>query len=240
MNKISTAIKETGAALWLVLVVVLAGFTSCVQEEEFSDDARGNFEALWKIMDEHYCFFGEKNVDWNAVHAKYSLMVDNDMTTGQLFEVLAKMLCELKDGHVNLYSSFDVGRNWFLEEKKAAYGLDWNEVYRRYQPQFRGSMTRTQQFEVLTNMLSELRDGHVNLYSAFDVGRNWSWHENYPSNFSDTLFNKYMGTDYRIAGSLRYRVLDDNIGFVRCSSFSTSIGGGNLYNVLNILAPSAD
>ena len=134
MNKISTAIKETGAALWLVLVVVLAGFTSCVKEEEFSDDARGNFEALWKIMDEHYCFFGEKNVDWNAVHAKYSLMVDNDMTAGQLFEVLAKMLGELKDGHVNLYSSFDVGRNW-------------------------------------------------------------SWHENYPSNFSDTLFNKYMGTD---------------------------------------------
>ena len=148
MNKISTAIKETGAALWLVLVVVLAGFTSCVKEEEFSDDARGNFEALWKIMDEHYCFFGEKNVDWNAVHAKYSLMVDNDMTTGQLFEVLAKMLGELKDGHVNLYSSFDVGRNW-------------------------------------------------------------SWHENYPSNFSDTLFNKYMGTDYRIAGSLRYRVAAD-------------------------------
>lgn len=176
MNKISTAIKETGAALWFVLVVVLAGFTSCVKEEEFSDDARGNFEALWKIMDEHYCFFGEKNVDWNAVHAKYSLMVDNDMTAGQLFEVLAKMLGELKDGHVNLYSSFDVGRNW-------------------------------------------------------------SWHENYPSNFSDTLFNKYMGTDYRIAGSLRYRVLDDNIGYVRCSSFSTSIGGGNLDNVLNILAP---
>ena len=162
MNKISTAITKTGAALWLVLVVVLAGFTSCVKEEEFSDDARGNFEALWKIMDEHYCFFGEKNVDWNAVHAKYSLMVDNDMSAGQLFEVLAKMLGELKDGHVNLYSSFDVGRNW-------------------------------------------------------------SWHENYPSNFSDTLFNKYMGTDYRIAGSLRYRVLDDNIGYVRCSSFSTSL-----------------
>ena len=30
---------------------------SCVDEEEFADDPRGNFEALWKIIDERYCFF---------------------------------------------------------------------------------------------------------------------------------------------------------------------------------------
>jgi C-terminal processing protease CtpA/Prc len=81
-------------------------------------------------------------------------------------------------------------------------------------------------------MLSELRDGHVNLYSAFDYGRYWRWHEDYPSNFSDTLQRRYLGTDYRIAGGLKYKILDDNIGYVYYESFSNAIGEGNLDEVV--------
>ena len=43
--------------------------SSCVTEDAFDDTQKGNFEALWKIMDEHYCFFEEKGVDWDSVHA---------------------------------------------------------------------------------------------------------------------------------------------------------------------------
>ena len=70
-------------------------------------------------------------------------------------------------------------------------GLDWNEVHARYQRQINAQMTEAQLFEVLGNMLAELRDGHVNLYSSFDVARNWSWHENYPVNMYDTLITRY-------------------------------------------------
>ena len=154
--------------------------TSCVKEEQFDNTPMGNFEALWKIIDEHYCFF---------------------------------------------------------DYKKAEYGLDWNEVYRRYQPQFRGNMTRAQQFEVLANMLAELRDGHVNLYSAFDVGRNWSWHENFPANYSDSLIRRYLGTDYRIAAGMQYRILDDNIGYLRCPTFANELGEGNLDEIFYYLSP---
>jgi C-terminal processing protease CtpA/Prc len=96
-------------------------------------------------------------------------------------------------------------------------------------------MSREQLFEVLTDMLSELRDGHVNLYTAFDNGRYWSWYEDYPTNFSDTLQRRYLGTDYRIAGGLRYRILDDNIGYVYYGSFSSGVGEGNLDEVLQYL-----
>lgn len=154
--------------------------TSCIKEEQFDNTPMGNFEALWKIIDEHYCFF---------------------------------------------------------DYKKAEYGLDWNEVYRRYQPQFRGNMTRAQQFEVLANMLAELRDGHVNLYSAFDVGRNWSWHENFPANYSDSLIRRYLGTDYRIAVGMQYRILDDNIGYLRCPTFTNELGEGNLDEIFYYLSP---
>ena len=68
--------------LFYVIIPLLAAFVaaSCVDEEEFSDSPEGNFEALWKIMDERYCFFGYKadeyGLDWNEVRARYSLQVD--------------------------------------------------------------------------------------------------------------------------------------------------------------------
>lgn len=123
----------------------------------------------------------------------------------------------------------------FFPEKAAEYGLDWNEVRAKYAVRISSSMTESQLFEVLGDMLSELRDGHVNLYSPWDVARNWSWHEDYPSNLSDSLITKYLGTDYRIASGMRYRILDDNIGYLRVSSFENSLGDGNLTEIFSYL-----
>ena len=104
----------------LLPLLSLACMSSCVDEEEFSDDPNGNFEALWKIMDERYCFFDykaeEHGLDWNEVRARYSRQVDSRMTGDQLFEVLGNMLGELRDGHVNLYSPFDTARYWRWKE----------------------------------------------------------------------------------------------------------------------------
>ena len=51
-------------------------------------------EALWKIIDEHYCFLGYKHeaygLDWDEVHQRYRAQVNDDMTTQQLFEVLTR------------------------------------------------------------------------------------------------------------------------------------------------------
>ena len=152
--------------------------SSCVDEEQYDDTPTGNFEALWKIMDEHYCFF---------------------------------------------------------EYKKQAYGLDWQQVYNKYKVRVNNNMTTKQLFEVLSDMLSELRDGHVNLMAAHDMGRYWSWYEDYPSNFSDTLLRRYMGTDYQIASGLRYKILDDNIGYIRYESFNDGIGEGNMDEVLKYM-----
>ena len=133
--------KTLGIALCMLLPLL----GSCVDVEQYADNPRGNFEALWRIIDERYSFF---------------------------------------------------------DYKAEQYGLDWDDVYKRYSPQISDDMTQAQLFEVLGNMLKELRDGHVNLYSSFDIARNWSFHENYPSNISDTLIRKYLGTDYKIAGGM--------------------------------------
>jgi hypothetical protein len=152
----------------VLLSLVLA---SCVDVKEYDDTPQGNFEALWKIIDEHYCF---------------------------------------------------------LDYKQQEIGLDWQQVYNKYKVRVNKDMSPLQLFEVLSDMLSELRDGHVNLTASHDLARYWAWYEKFPANISDTLLRRYMGTDYRIAAGLTYRILDDNIGYMRYESFATGVGDGNL------------
>ncbi len=80
---------------------------ACHDIPEYQGDVYGNFDALWTIVDEHYCFFEEKDIDWNEVRARYRQRLSDDMTSQELFDVCAEMLDELKDGHVNLSSPFN-------------------------------------------------------------------------------------------------------------------------------------
>lgn len=161
--------RNTGLFLFILL------FSSCIEEPSYNDTPKDNFEALWKIIDEQYCFLDSKNIDWDAIHAKYEPKITSEMSNEGLFEVLGEMLAELKDGHVNLYA-------------------------------------------------------------AHDVARYWKWYENFDSNFSLDIQKFYLGVDYRIASGLKYKILQNNIGYIYYESFSEDIGEGNLDEVLNYLS----
>ena len=47
----------------LVSILSVFMFPSCHKVEVFEDDPYGNFDALWTILDERYCFFEYKNID---------------------------------------------------------------------------------------------------------------------------------------------------------------------------------
>ena len=162
---------------WLgVALMILPLLSSCIREEEFNNSPQGNFEALWKIIDEQYCFLDYKQIDWDAIHDKYQPLITSNMGNDGLFQVLDSMLAELKDGHVNLYSSSNVARYW-------------------------------------------------------------DWYLDYPRNFNEGIIERqYLGKTYRIAAGMKYKILDDNIGYIYCSSFSNGIGDGNLDQTLNRLA----
>lgn len=100
-----------------LISAIFMGLTSCHKIEERADDPRGNFEALWSILDEHYCFFKEKGVDWDQVHDKYARRIGSEMTREELFIVCADMLDELRDGHVNLSAPFNTSyyRKWWSD-----------------------------------------------------------------------------------------------------------------------------
>lgn len=161
----------------LYIFILLFLLSGCIREEQYDNSPKGNFEALWKIMDEGYCFFDYKEIDWDAVYRKYQPLITDDMSQNGLFEVLG-------------------------------------------------------------NMLAELKDGHVNLYSTSDMSRYWSWREDYPRNFDIlTIENRYLGKTYRIAGGMKYTILEDNIGYVYYESFSAGVSDSNLDEMLAYFAP---
>ena len=98
-------------------------------------------------------------------------------------------------------------------------------------------MTRENLFEVLDSMLYNLKDGHVNLTAPFNQTRYDFWSDS-PRNFTEAIIenSNYLGNDYRRAAGFKYKMLDDNIGYIYYESFSYAIGEGNLDEVLNYLA----
>lgn len=97
---------------WVLCLAICTGLSACHPLEEHADNPSGNFDALWSILDEHYCFFDYKQIDWNDVRRRYRARVSDAMTEKELFALCDEMLMELKDGHVNLSSAFNTSRYW--------------------------------------------------------------------------------------------------------------------------------
>ena len=99
---------------YLIYICISLGFlfTECEKSDEYVASPQENFEALWKILDENYCFFEYKDIDWNEVHDRYKTQISDTMNQYVLFDVLGDMLNELKDGHTNLISTFNMSRYW--------------------------------------------------------------------------------------------------------------------------------
>lgn len=106
-----------GLAVVIMSFLLGAFLPSCHDMEDWNNDPRGNFDALWKVVDEHYCYFGNKDVDWDAIYAEYSAKVNSHTGATELFDICSQMLDRLRDGHVNLSSGFQTSyyRRWWSE-----------------------------------------------------------------------------------------------------------------------------
>lgn len=97
----------------LYILIAVFTFVGCVEEPEIVKNTnQNNFEQLWKIIDTKYCYLDYKKINWDSIHTVYKARVTDNMNQYELFDLLAAMLAELKDGHVNLYSEFDKSRYW--------------------------------------------------------------------------------------------------------------------------------
>lgn len=117
--------------------------------------------------------------------------------------------------------------------------VNWDSVYTVYRLAVEAlgvNADDRELFDLFADMLDVLEDGHVNLYSDFDVSRNRSWYEDYPVNYnSSVIYNdRYLGKDYKVAGGLTYeRIAEGRIGYIRYDSFSSGFSSANLWHVFN-------
>lgn len=98
--------------IYIFIATVLIGFAGCekvlLEKDLASSNPRENFEYLWNEADKKYSYFDLKNINWDDVKNQYSDSIFDEMSEEQLFDVLAAMLNELRDDHVNLFSPFNV------------------------------------------------------------------------------------------------------------------------------------
>lgn len=75
----------------------------CTQKVKNKKDPFYNFDVLWQTFKENYCYFKERNVDWDALKTKYKTEITADLKPFELLLIMDKMVLELKDGHSNMF-----------------------------------------------------------------------------------------------------------------------------------------
>ncbi len=127
-----------------------------------------------------------------------------------------------------LWNQVDIKYSYF-ELKQ----VNWEQVKSTYLAQLSPEMSEEQLFNVLANMLKELRDDHTNLVSPFNVSvysqpqqANLNYH-------STTVWENYVSERY-YTGPFSHGFIDGaNVGYVRYGSFMESFFPNQLSFVLD-------
>jgi C-terminal processing protease CtpA/Prc len=95
-------------ALLLLIQLTVCSCRKIFLDDDIANNPKENFEYLWNDIKNRYSYLDYKGLDWNAIHDEYSAQIHDGMSQEELFSVLANMMNEMKDGHVNLTSPFNL------------------------------------------------------------------------------------------------------------------------------------
>ncbi len=125
----------------------------------------------------------------------------------------------------------------FLDSKLPA-DSSWQDMYDKYRPLISNKMSNDSLFCVMTMLLGELNDGHVNLVTPFDYAYFDKWKDKQGAYYQSRLIDNYLDDKYRIAGALRYKQISynnhskDSVGYIRCTSFNLPLSLDNILATL--------
>lgn len=101
---------------YIITLLTLSLPCGCIEEDKFDNSPTGNFDALWNLIDQRYCFFDyaqqQFGLDWNSIYHKYKAKIEAETNDSELFDICGEMLGELRDGHVNLTSVYGTAYYW--------------------------------------------------------------------------------------------------------------------------------
>jgi C-terminal processing protease CtpA/Prc len=89
-----------------ILALLVSGLYASGQAASFSKEQyREDFNFFWKSIDEEYCYFNKKNIDWQKVKEIYLPLMDTITSRASFAAILEKALYELYDHHAGLGSN---------------------------------------------------------------------------------------------------------------------------------------
>ena len=113
-----------------------------------------------------------------------------------------------------------------MDQRYALFSIkevDWTKAYSTYRQSINDSTTESELFLILSNLLAELKDGHVALIGPGRTSTYDLFYTSFPTNFNhQNLLTNYLHDQYTRTGPLIYTV-QDSIGYVYYESFEKSI-----------------
>jgi Peptidase family S41/Tricorn protease C1 domain len=126
-----------------------------------------------------------------------------------------------------LWSDFDKTYSFF-ELKK----MNWDSVYQVYRPKVNSSTSNYALFQIMSDMLATLKDGHVNLYMNNQTNFSYDFTKGKPVNFPGfpSIASKYV-TNYQSNGVVGFGSIGANVGYIIISSFGSSSTSDKYYYI---------
>lgn len=113
--------------------------------------------------------------------------------------------------------------------------VNWDSVYREYSSQINETTTEAQLFRISINMLDQLKDGHVALFTPFGSAAYDGYYSLYPKNFNlDNIIKNYLDNSYLTKGPLIYKK-ENGIGYILVQTFKESFTPAELEEVFNYM-----
>ena len=135
-----------------------------------------------------------------------------------------------------VWTDFDLLYAFFSEKN-----IDWGSARALYRARITPATGQRELFIMLTEMLGQLRDGHVSI-NAQSLGT-WGyngWHQGRPANFAESVALSYVTSVKSAgAGNLQYGFLGQDIGYLRIRSFGGSGWAPDIDNILAALSATA-
>jgi hypothetical protein len=128
-----------------------------------------------------------------------------------------------------------------IRERYALFSVktvDWGDVYQRYRPRVKNSITADELFRICSDMLEELQDGHITLQSGAKTFTYENFFRLFPVNFNYNNVKKYYLKDqFKTSGPFVYKV-EQGVGYLYYSSFADDYTNNELQEVFKELNTS--
>lgn len=110
--------------------------------------------------------------------------------------------------------------------------INWDSVYQVYRPKVNSQSSNIALFNVMSEMLSTLKDGHVSLYANDQMSFHYDLLKDKPVNFPGlpSLLSKYI-RNYQNNGIIGFGSINSDVGYITISSFG---GGAEKYVYIDI------